>query len=145
MITQKGLEFLRNKEGLRLEAYQCTGKKWTIGYGHTKDVKEGDVCTLEQAEQWLFEDCQDVIKGLQNIGFKRDLNENQWVALLSLIFNIGIGHFMQSTVKKELLKTKWLKSELTKAWKAWRMADGKIDAGLVARRKEETKLFFETV
>jgi len=142
MITEKSLIFIRNEEQLRLEAYLCPGKKWTIGYGHTKDVQKGDVCTKEQAEGWLFEDCQDVVKGLQENGLNKDLTENQSVALMSLIFNIGIGHFNESTLRKELLKKNWSKPAISNAWKMWRMAGGKINNGLIKRRKREIDLFF---
>jgi len=147
VINQKALSQIREFEALRLEAYQCSAKKWTIGYGHTKGVKEGDTCTEEEAEAWLFEDCQDVIKGLQSIKFNVDLNENQWAALISLIFNIGITHFNTSTVKKELLKKKWSPVLLSRAWKMWNKetVDGKkvVSNGLVRRRKKEVTLFFQ--
>jgi lysozyme len=58
-VGNKGLDIIKEAEGLRLKAYLCPAKVWTIGFGHTKGVKEGDTCTISQADQWLREDCQE--------------------------------------------------------------------------------------
>lgn len=51
-------------EGKRNEAYLCEAGRWTIGYGHTQNVCPGDVCTDEQAMDWLNEDVKETVSGL---------------------------------------------------------------------------------
>ncbi|MDE9528303.1 lysozyme, partial [Xenorhabdus bovienii] len=62
-ISNKGLEFIQQWEGLKLKAYPdpaTGGIPWTIGYGHTKDVKPGQVITEQQAEAFLHDDLQPI-------------------------------------------------------------------------------------
>ena len=56
MITDNGLDLIKYFEGCKLEAYQDSAGIWTIGYGHTNHVEEGDACTQEEAGQWLMDD-----------------------------------------------------------------------------------------
>lgn len=56
MITDEGLKLIKYFEGCKLNAYQDTGGIWTIGYGHTNHVQEGDTCMQEDADQWLLDD-----------------------------------------------------------------------------------------
>ena len=84
-------------EGLRLSAYKCQAGVWTIGYGHTKAVTKGDVITEEKAEELLLDDLSIFEKGVSSL-VKVELNENQFSALVSLAFNIGLGNFQKSTL-----------------------------------------------
>ena len=53
-ISQEGLSLIKKFEGCEYNAYKCAANVWTIGYGHTKDVKEGDSITKEEANSMLM-------------------------------------------------------------------------------------------
>jgi lysozyme len=83
--------FLRGFEKFRPTAYLPTGKDvWTIGYGHTRGVKPGDTCTLNQGEVWLGEDVAGFYAGILPL-IHVTLTQAELDALVSLTFNIGIG------------------------------------------------------
>lgn len=103
-ISKKGIEFIKDLEGLSLKAYTCSAGWYTIGYGHTKGVKLTDKITLEQAEKLLLEDLKPIEQELSIVDALVHLNQNQYDALCSFIFNIGLGNFKSSTMRKLLLK-----------------------------------------
>ncbi len=81
--------FVKEWEGFRAKAYQCTSDIWTIGYGHTADVEPDDEVTIYEAEDWLRQDLQFTADRLAPyINVK--VSKNQFVALTSLAFNIGV-------------------------------------------------------
>ena len=55
-ISEEGKSLIKKFEGCKLEAYLDAVNVPTIAYGRTKNVKMGDVCTQEQAEEWLDEE-----------------------------------------------------------------------------------------
>lgn len=81
--------FLKSYEKFRPTAYKPTSKDvWTIGYGHTRGVKDGDTCSLAQADEWMHQDIGGaVIDIIQNVKVK--LTQAQFDALVSLVFNCG--------------------------------------------------------
>ena len=97
--SQNGIDLIKQFEGLRLEAYQCAAGVWTIGWGHTNGVKKGDKITLAQAEDFLRSDLEKFENAINNL-VKTELNQNQFDALVSFVFNIGINAFKQSTMLK---------------------------------------------
>ena len=92
---------IMNWEDLRLEAYQCPSKKWTIGYGHTGfDVHSGLVITVQKALQWFS---MDINKAESPIHFfihnpQVHLTQGQVDALTSFIFNAGQSAFTKSPI-----------------------------------------------
>jgi GH24 family phage-related lysozyme (muramidase) len=95
-------DFLKQKESKELKAYLCPANVWTIGYGHTGDVKEGDEITSEEAEALFLKDL--AIREKQvNAKKIADINQIQFSALVCLVFNIGIGNFNQSTLLSLLM------------------------------------------
>ena len=74
---------------------------WTIGWGKTSNVKEGDTCTQEEADQWLLDDVESVSNQIQKV-IKREVNENQFNAILSFTYNLGIGSLLKSTLLRYL-------------------------------------------
>lgn len=139
-ISENGIEFIKNEEGLRLKAYQCSGQVWTIGYGHTKGVKENDVITEKQAEELLVNDLKFFEKEVNKL-VKVYINQNMFDALVSLSFNIGTGKegLGGSTLLKELNKNNYI--ETYNQFKWWRKSKGKILQGLIKRRFRERALF----
>ena len=97
---KKVRKFIADREGYSENAYQDTRGVWTIGYGHTKNVKQGDKITKEDAEKFFKEDLEEHIIPLNKV--KVPLNDNQKAALASLIYNIGGTSFSNSSILKKL-------------------------------------------
>ena len=135
-----GLDIVKEAEGLRLSAYLCPAGIPTIGYGHTKDVKLGDTCTREQAEEWLENDffmAKNDVKAVVKV----PLRENQLDALASFVFNLGVRKLIQSTLLKKLNAGDY--SGAAAEFDKWVFA-GKVKLnGLVKRRAKERQLFEE--
>lgn len=121
-----------------LEAYQDSVGVWTIGYGHTKGVKNGDVCTEEQAEQFLVEDTKDAALAIKRC-VKVPLNENQYAALLSFTFNLGGGALSRSTLLSYLNEKHY--ESARDQMSNWVYAGGKKLKGLVNRRADEMRVW----
>lgn len=142
-ISQKGLEFIRQWEGLELRAYPdpaSGGEPITIGVGHTGGVKLGDTCTELEALDWLREDCADAESCIDD-HVDVELSEGQRDALISLIYNIGCGNFKSSTLLKLLNQGQY--EAAAKQFRRWSKAGGKEMKGLVRRREAEAALFME--
>lgn len=137
--SQQGVDLIKAHEGFRLNAYLCPAGVPTIGYGHTKDVKLGDKITSEQAEKFLIED----LVTAENEANKHNLNinQNQFDALVSFIFNVGVGNFRKSTLLKRL-KANPNDTDIEVQFNRWIYGGGKILPGLVKRRKAEAELYF---
>ncbi len=138
-ISAKGFNFIRQHEGLRLKAYQCSADVWTIGYGHTQGVSMGDTCTREQAEQWIMEDIAWAEKAVNRQGL--NINQNQFDALVSFVFNLGETAFKSSTLLKKI-KANPNDPTIADEFAKWKYAGGKVVAGLAKRRKNESNLYF---
>lgn len=136
--SQNGYEFTEKHEGLRLQAYRDTGGVWTIGYGHVNGVKEGDVITAQQADQFLHVDVADAVMSVNN-NVKIPLTQNQFDALVDFVFNVGTKQFEGSTLLKLLNSGDYAGAAVQ--FKRWNLDNGKVVAGLIARRKDEADLF----
>jgi len=145
VISNKLKELVKEFEGCKLTAYKCPAGIWTIGYGNTqyengKAVKEGEVITLEIAEQLLE---LILIKFIQQVGeiVKTNINQNQKDALTDFAYNCGVGNLKTSTLLKKVNadpKDKTIRAEFEK----WTRANGKVLNGLVKRRNAEANLYF---
>ena len=135
-ISQKGIDLIKKYEGLRLEAYLCPAGVWTIGYGHTSGVKKGMKITEWQAEDYLRRDCESSEKAVKALG--RNLNQNQFDALVSFTFNCGAGNL------KTLCHNRTL-GVISEKILLYNKAGGKVLNGLVKRRKDEQALFLTPV
>lgn len=81
---------IRDSEGLRLAAYLCPAGIPSIGYGHTKGVRLGDVCTRAQAETWLDVDLVDATRAVA-AAVTVPLMQGQFDAMVSIVYNTGPG------------------------------------------------------
>lgn|SRR5574343_1692326 len=140
MITQRGIDFIKQFEGYRDKAYLCSAGIPTIGYGHIRGVKIGDICTEEQAENWLIKDLQTAIRAVDRL-IKVELNDNQKTAIISFTFNLGSGALQRSTLRTKLNRGEF--EEIPKELLKWCKAGGRIINGLLRRRIAEGKLFNE--
>ena len=138
LLQDKNLNFIREVEGFKREAYQDEGGVWTIGYGHTRGVKEGDTVSTHKANMYLNTDLVIFEIQLQKL-IRADLNPNQYLALLSFIYNIGATQFANSTVLKYVNEGKFelVPDELRK----WNKVNNEVSLGLTRRREKEAKLF----
>ena len=141
-ISQNGIDLIKQFEGLRLEAYQCSAGVWTIGFGHTNGVKQGDKITLAQAEDFLRSDLEKFENAINNL-VNVELNQNQFDALVSFVFNIGINAFKKSTMLKFLNNNSFPLA--AGQFDRWIYANGNVVAGLINRRKKEKELFLSEI
>ena len=134
------IQAIKKFEGVSLSAYQDSKGVWTIGYGHTKDVKKGDRITQYQAEQFLREDLQQ-FEAIAN-KVKRIATQGKFDAILDFIYNCGPANFESSTLKKyiEAGKATW---EIQEQFLRWVNSGGKKLGGLVSRRIWEANRFNE--
>lgn len=138
----KEAELIKSFEGLELEAYLCPADIWTIGYGHTGNVKEGDSITKAEAEALLDKDLQTFRNGVKRL-VKVPLNENQFGALVSFAYNLGLGSLQSSTLLKMLNAGDY--TGAADQFLRWNKSGGKVLTGLVRRREAERAVFLTPV
>ena len=140
-ISTNGIDLICSFEGLELKAYDDGVGVWTIGYGTTvingTKVKKGDTCTLEQAKSYMAQDLKQFESAVNQV--KVPLNQNQYDALVSLAYNIGVGAFLSSTLFKKLNAKDY--KGAAEQFDRWNRAGGKVMRGLTNRRAKERKLF----
>ena len=137
-ISQEGLALIKKFEGCELEAYKCAAGVWTIGYGSTKGVKEGDTITQEEADKLLLHEMEEY-EGYVNDLVTVDLSQNQFDALVSWVFNLGPANLKASTLLKVLNAKDY--EGVPAQIKRWNKAGGKVLQGLIRRREAEAFLF----
>ena len=137
--TEILFEKLKSFEGCRLQAYQDAAKVWTIGYGHTKGVKKGDNITQVEAEAYLREDVEEV-EG-QILALNLNLTQPQFDALVSFVYNVGIGAFKESTLLRFIREGR-SENDIKKQFRSWVYSNGRTLPGLVMRREWESIRFF---
>ena len=137
--SPKGIALIKEFEGLRLKAYKCPGGVWTIGYGHTAGVKHGMVISERQAEEYLKADLIAFEKYLNDLGLA--INQNQFDALISFIYNVGTGNFSSSTLLRKV-KANPLDNSIMDEFLKWVYSKGRVLPGLQRRRLAEMKLYF---
>ena len=133
-----GVELIRHFEGCRLDAYLCPAGVWTIGYGHTANVKEGDSIDQEAAEAFLIEDLESFERDVTRL-VEVPLTQQQFDALVSWTFNLGAGNLAESTLLRELNNYQYEK--VPEQIMRWVRAGGQVLEGLVKRRAAEAALF----
>ncbi len=137
-ISQQGINLIKQFEGLRLQAYQDSGDVWTIGYGHTETAKPGMTIDEEKAEQLLKQDLERFEQAVRE-NVTVPINQNQFDALVSFSFNVGVNALKNSTLLEKLNQGDYdaAKAEFNK----WVNAGGRKLDGLVRRRTQEANLF----
>lgn len=143
-LNKKGIDLIHSFEGLELKAYLCLGKVWTIGYGNTfyedgRGVKDGDEITKERAEELFGLVVKTFISRVKGL-LKVTLNENQFSALVSFAYNLGVGNLRTSTLLKKV-NINPADPSIYLQFMRWNKAGGKVLAGLTRRRKAEADLY----
>lgn len=144
-ISPKGIDLICGFEGLELQAYNDSAGVCTIGFGTTVypnggRVQYGDTCTIEQAKNFMHHDLSRFERTV-SAAVKVPLNQNQFDALVSLTYNIGIGAFQNSTLLKLLNQNDYVGA--SQQFDVWIKAGGQTVQGLVNRRAIE-KIYFNT-
>lgn len=134
------IEKIKEFEGLRLRAYRDSGGKPTIGYGHTLGVRMGQRITELQAEEMLRQDLW--VAGRFPNTIKEINTQGKYDAVVSFIFNLGVGSFKRSTLYKHIrhhAPDKLIQAE----FRRWVHSGGKVLPGLVKRREWEAESWAE--
>ncbi len=134
---------IKDAEGFRAEAYKCSADKWTIGWGHTLDVKAGDSVTKDEAEKLLDADIE-YFEDIVNQYVKVPFTQGQFDALVSFIFNVGEGNFKNSDLLGYLNQEQYENaSEEFNKWVYAKNKEGTYEVlpGLKTRRARETEVF----
>ncbi|NCC99985.1 MAG: lysozyme [Bacteroidia bacterium] len=137
--STKGINLIKQYERCRLTAYKDSVGIWTIGYGHTSGVKQGDTCTADQAESYFKSDLRTAENAINTMGV--ELTQNQFDALVSFVFNLGVGNFKSSTLYKKI-KANPNDPTISDEFSKWKYAGGKELTGLLNRRNAESGLYF---
>ena len=137
-ISEEGLSLIKKFEGCELKAYQDSVDVWTIGYGHTKGVEDGQEITQEEAEEMLASEL-DEYEGYINDLVECDLEQCQFDALVAWVYNLGPTNLRSSTMLKRLNSNDL--EDVPSQIKRWNKAGGKVLKGLVRRREAEALLF----
>lgn len=133
----RGLQLIKDAEGLRLNAYVCPAGKLTIGYGHTRDVKPGHKISAHAADVMLRSDVELFYEPAVEL-LAPDAGLNQFSALVSFVYNLGepaLSKLLSHRVHGASL------SSVSDQFMKWKFAAGVVLPGLVKRRAAERELF----
>jgi lysozyme len=136
--SKSGLTFTERFEQFRDKAYRDTGGVWTIAWGHTRGVKEGDTCDRLQGDAWLLEDVAIAVADVNRVVSVR-LTQNEFDALVDFTFNCGTKALNGSHLLAFLNGGELERAEAQFA--EWDHVGGHVVAGLLRRRLDERNLF----
>ncbi len=144
--SQNGIDLIKRFEGLELEAYQDIAGIWTIGYGHIETAKPGMRITEQEAEALLQRDLkprEQAVGRLVNV----DMNQNEFDALVSFVYNVGIDAFRRSTARRRLNSGDRIGAADALTWWNKATVGGVLRevTGLTRRRAAERALFLTPV
>ena len=145
-LNKEGADLIKSFEGCKLKAYQCSAKKWTIGFGNTfyedgSPVLPGHAITQEKAED-MFELIANEFAAKVAKLVTSNVTDNQFGSLVSFSYNCGVVNLQKSTLLKKVNANHndiSIKAEFAK----WNKAGGKVLAGLTRRREAESNLYFK--
>lgn len=150
--SEQGIKMIIAFEGIEEKAYKCPSGVWTIGVGHTGEVDDRPInagmhITQEKAMQLLRQDLAHFEEYINAEPYAKKLQQHQFDALISFIFNIGTAAFHTSTMRRKL-RTGADKDSIAAEFGRWVYgnADGRKNKlpGLVRRRKIEAEMFLGT-
>ncbi len=145
-VSQKGINLIKYFEEFRSAAYRCSAGIPTIGYG-TTFYPNGQRVTMsdppineEWAEQLLLKNLIYFEASVDSYT-RDDINQNQFDALVSFTYNVGVNNFRYSTLLKRVNNNP-NDPDITRQFSRWIRAEGKVLKGLVKRRTMEAQLYF---
>lgn len=143
-VSAKGIEFLFHGEGFRTKPYLDTKGVATIGFGTTyypdgkRVTMQDKTITRDEALALAMHHIKNEVETPINKLIKTKLNQNQYDAIVSLVYNIGIGNFSTSTVLRKINAGDF--DAAADAFLLWNKP-----AELIGRRKRERELFKRSV
>ncbi len=141
-ISENGINLIKRWESFRSKAYKCPVGVWTQGYGHTRTVSaHSQDITEYTAEAFLKTDLYMIEMSLKKYIKDIDLNQNQYDAIVSFCFNLGLGSFINSTAYK-VMQDDCDSKFVADSWIQYRNGGGKFLRGLILRRLDELKLYY---
>jgi len=140
-VSPEGVAFIKQFEGLSLTSYQCQAAVWSVGYGTTgPDIGPDTKVTKEEAEILFASDLME-FEGAVRDSLKVTVNQNEFDALVSFAYNVGLGAFRSSTLLK-LLNDRADDKIVASEFLRWiKVGNGKLSEGLKIRREKERQLF----
>ena len=136
--SEEGKTLIKKFEGCKLRTYLDAVDVPTIAYGRTKDVKIGDICTQQQAEDWLEEELVEY-EGYVNEAVKVELTQPQFDSIVSWTYNLGPSNLNRSSMLRVLNASDY--DNVPEQIMRWNKAGGRVLAGLVRRREAEAEMF----
>jgi len=146
-ISQTGINFIKGFEGFRGSVYKDIAGVSTIGYGSTGKFMRGLTSVTESQATDMLKDAVDEVFGVQvsndldRLGI--NLNQNEFDALVSMAYNVGVAGLLGSTLYSDIVKGIRDNSTITKDFAMWCKAGGNTVQGLVRRRSEEAAMFLK--
>jgi len=145
-LNKAGADLIKSFEGCKLKAYQCSAKKWTIGYGNTffedgTPVVAGNAISQQKAEQ-LFEIIANDFSAKVAKLVPSHITPNQFASLVSFAYNCGVVNLQKSTLLKKV-NANHNDPSIRAEFMKWNKAGGKVLAGLTRRREAEANLYFK--
>lgn len=137
-ISQKGIDFIKRFEGCELTAYKCPAGVWTIGYGHTGNVREGQVIMQDYAETLLRQDLISYELKVDKYNPRYTWRQHEFDALVSFSYNIGSIDQLTANGTRS-------RKEIAEKMLLYNKAGGKVLEGLKRRRKAERELFLSSI
>jgi lysozyme len=145
-ISQKGLDLIKKFEGFSAKPYVCPAGVPTIGYGATyytngtKVTMSDEPISEEWAEQLLSNMVHTYEKAVISLVIPK-ITQNQFDALVSFAYNVGVTNFRKSTLLR-LINKDPNNPEIATQFMKWVRGGGKVINGLIKRRQIESKLYF---
>lgn len=142
--SARGIKLITEFEGFRSQAYRDIAHPdlWTIGFGFTKGVQEGDTITLAAAKARLQRELMEYEQGVMR-ATGGNVNQNEFDSLVSFAFNVGVAGMARSSVIKA--HNRGDKQAAARAFGLWNKAGGQVWPGLTRRRAAEAALYLEPV
>lgn len=137
-VSKTLLEHVRQAEGLSLTAYKKSDDTWTIGYGHTKGVRQYDRICKSEAERYLLSDLAPIERFLSSVPQVK--TQGQFDALADFAFNLGLGALKNSTIFK-YVKAGRKAEEIQGQFRRWIYCNNRVLDGLVKRREWEAQRY----
>ncbi|EJN4070720.1 lysozyme [Salmonella enterica] len=142
-ISSQGLDLIKEFEGLKLNAYRDSGGIWTVGYGYTgivngRKINSETVLTEDRATYYLIKELDSISVNINKL-ITVKLNQHQYDAIMSFVYNIGINNFKHSTLLYYININEW--SLAANEFIKWDKCKGKKIHGLMLRRIKEKRLF----
>ena len=145
-LDENGYKLIQGFEGLSLVPYKCSAGVATIAWGATfypsgKKVTMQDAPISLATAKWMFKETADKFAADVDKMIKSNINQNQFNAIVSLAYNIGLAGLAKSSLLRKV-NANPNDLTITNSFLVWNKAGGKVLNGLTKRRTIEAKLYF---